>query len=42
VPPVTDPSARGVRQFRALKLPYQNPQTQEVRAEHDDDDHDDD
>jgi hypothetical protein len=39
VPPVTDPSARGVRQFRAMKLPYQNPQTQEVRVE---DDHDDD
>jgi hypothetical protein len=43
VPPVTDPTARGVRQFRAEKLPYQNPQTQEVRVEHDhDDDHDDD
>jgi hypothetical protein len=41
VPPVTDPSARGVRQFRAMKLPYQNPQTQEVRAEHDDDNDDD-
>jgi hypothetical protein len=28
-PPVTDPTARGVRQFRARTLPYQNPQTQE-------------
>jgi hypothetical protein len=28
-PPVTDPNASGVRQFRARKLPYQNPQTQE-------------
>jgi hypothetical protein len=38
VPPVTDPSAPGVRQFRARNLPYQNPQTQEVRVEDDDDD----
>lgn len=38
VPPVTDPSARGVRQFRAMRLPYQNPQTQEVRVKHDHDD----
>lgn len=38
VPPVTDPTARGVRQFRAKKLPYQNPQTQEVVGEHDHDD----
>jgi hypothetical protein len=29
VPPVTDPSAPGVQQFRARKLPYQNPQTQD-------------
>jgi hypothetical protein len=41
VPPVTDPTARGVRQFRAEKLPYQNPQTQEVRGERDHDDDDD-
>ena len=36
-PPVTDPNARGVRQFRGWHLPYQNPQTQEQRG----DDHDD-
>jgi hypothetical protein len=43
VPPVTDPSAPGVRQFRAEKFKYQNPQTQEVRAERDhDEDNDDD
>jgi hypothetical protein len=29
-PPVTDPSAPGVQQFRARKFRYQNPQTQEV------------
>jgi hypothetical protein len=34
VPPVTDPTAPAVRRFRARHLPYQNPQTQEVRVEH--------
>jgi hypothetical protein len=29
-PPVTDPSAPGVQQYRARKFRYQNPQTQEV------------
>jgi hypothetical protein len=28
-PPVTDPSAPGVQQYRARHLPYQNPQTQD-------------
>jgi hypothetical protein len=37
-PPVTDPSARGVQQFRARKFPYQNPQTQEFAFGKDDND----
>ena len=38
-PPVTDPTAEGVKQFKARKLPHQNPQTQEfVFGDHDDHD----
>ena len=33
LPPVTDPTARGVSQFRTRKLRYQNPQTQEIRVD---------